>query len=384
MTAEAAATGFATHTFPLGENLQLEAVEAKLINTATAGTAVSTTLAATGLYATERAPVASICVSCHNELQDGAETGVDCGGPGCGVGSDCQSGADCATGICGPDGTCKEPSYECRNGVKDDLESDVDCGGELCLGHGVTCGDGQACFVQSDCGVKGHCYIADGQSADGWAVAGVCFACENGVQDGDESDVDCGGVTGCRGCLSAIPATPDMCDGAATALTQQECEDSVGTCDVGAHTDRASCEPAVGRRQLADGRRRLGVYTPKPGVWAKASPGAPSEKYNGPGDCWSKSCAIASAGAAVGVACVSCINGVKDGDETDVDCGGSCIREDGSGKCLPPAMCGGDGDCVTGYCDPSADPMVCAIPPPSVRRPWQRRDRRRLRRQRLP
>jgi hypothetical protein len=95
LTAEAAATGFATHTFPLGENLQLEAVEAKLINTATAGTAVSTTLAATGLYATERAPVASICVSCHNELQDGAETGVDCGGPGC----EKRSGG--RAGICG-------------------------------------------------------------------------------------------------------------------------------------------------------------------------------------------------------------------------------------------------------------------------------------------
>jgi hypothetical protein len=229
-----------------------------------------------------------------NELQDGAETGVDCGGPGCGVGSDCQSGADCATGICGPDGTCKEPSYECRNGVKDDLESDVDCGGELCLGHGVTCGDGQACFVQTDCGVKGHCYIADGQSADGWAVAGVCFSYENGVQDGDKSDVDCGGVTACRDCLSATPATPDMCDGAATALTQQECEDSVGTCNMGAHTDRASCEPAVGRRRLADGRRRLGVYTPNLGVWAKASPGAPSEKCNGPGDCWSTHTLISS------------------------------------------------------------------------------------------
>ena len=73
-------------------------------------------------------------------------------------------------------------------------------------------------------------------------------------------------------------------------------------------------------------------------MWAKASPGAPSEKCNGPGDCWSKSCAFASPGAAVGGARVSCINGVKDSNETDVDCGGSCIREGGEGECLPRAM----------------------------------------------
>ena len=51
------------------------------------------------------------------------------------------------------------------------------------------------------------------------------------------------------------------------------------------------------------------------------------------------------------------INGVKGGDKTDVDCGGSCIREDGSGKCLPPAMCGGDKACLGAADCAFADPV---------------------------
>src|SRR4051812_33952550 len=39
-----------------------------------------------------------------------------------------------------------------------------------------------------------------------------------------------------------------------------------------------------------------------------------------------------------------CMNGKKDGDETDVDCGGSC------GHCLPDQACKGPGDCSSGVC----------------------------------
>ncbi len=42
----------------------------------------------------------------------------------------------------------------------------------------------------------------------------------------------------------------------------------------------------------------------------------------------------------------SCTDGVKNGAETDVDCGGSCTTKCGTGK-----KCNGNGDCVTNNCD---------------------------------
>lgn len=41
-----------------------------------------------------------------------------------------------------------------------------------------------------------------------------------------------------------------------------------------------------------------------------------------------------------------CSNLVKDDDETDLDCGGSCVG------CGENATCGGNSDCETGFCDP--------------------------------
>lgn len=40
----------------------------------------------------------------------------------------------------------------------------------------------------------------------------------------------------------------------------------------------------------------------------------------------------------------SCINGTLDGDESDVDCGGTCM------PCAPGLSCAGDSDCVSGLC----------------------------------
>lgn len=46
---------------------------------------------------------------CDDGLQDGDETGIDCGGPGscprCGVGRHCAHGTDCQSGACA--GTCQ-------------------------------------------------------------------------------------------------------------------------------------------------------------------------------------------------------------------------------------------------------------------------------------
>ena len=50
----------------------------------------------------------------------------------------------------------------------------------------------------------------------------------------------------------------------------------------------------------------------------------------------------------------SCTNQIKDGDETDIDCGGSCAN-----KCADERACIVSPDCYTGYCVQSA----CTTPP---------------------
>jgi hypothetical protein len=47
-----------------------------------------------------------------------------------------------------------------------------------------------------------------------------------------------------------------------------------------------------------------------------------------------------------------CANGIKDGNETDIDCGGSC------GKCATGKACQGSADCASSYCKN----QVCTIP----------------------
>ncbi len=58
----------------------------------------------------------------------------------------------------------------------------------------------------------------------------------------------------------------------------------------------------------------------------------------------------------VGGVCVApgCTNGTKDGSETDVDCGGSC------GKCVDGKTCAAAGDCANGFCNPTT--LKCATP----------------------
>lgn len=72
---------------------------------------------------------------------------------------------------------------KCDDGIKNGHETDVDCGG----GCGV-CALGQGCGSAADCG--------SGACAHGSCVKPPCA---NGVQDGAETDVDCGGGT-CRRC----------------------------------------------------------------------------------------------------------------------------------------------------------------------------------------
>lgn len=122
----------------------------------------------------------NFCVSpgCTNNVLDGNETDVDCGGSmcaPCAVGQNCMVGSDCLEGVCGSGNNCAAPS--CSDGVANGSESDIDCGGSC----STNCPTGGGCVTGADC-----------QSLV--CQANICQApsCSDGVQNGSETDDDCG------------------------------------------------------------------------------------------------------------------------------------------------------------------------------------------------
>lgn len=128
-----------------------------------------------------------VAASCSDGQQDGQETSVDCGGPECDACDDSKT--------CRVDQDCEsdlcDPLYltclpfSCRDGVKNGDESDVDCGGATCAG----CYLAQQCNVAADCAT----HVCNGGSCAG-------SPCLDMRQDGSETDVDCGGLD-CAPCL---------------------------------------------------------------------------------------------------------------------------------------------------------------------------------------
>jgi len=85
--------------------------------------------------------------SCTDNIKNGMESDVDCGGPcdPCADGKFCGGGDDCENGICNA-GNCAAPS--CNDGVKNGTELDVDCAGSCGVG---TCKAGQTCTDNTQC-----------------------------------------------------------------------------------------------------------------------------------------------------------------------------------------------------------------------------------------
>jgi endoglucanase len=127
-------------------------------------------------------------------------------------------------------------------------------------------------------------------------------SCTDGVKNGSESDVDCGGS------CSAKCANGKTCGGN-TDCTSNGCVN--GTCQTPTCTDGVQDGTETGK------------------------------------DCGG-SCA----------ACPSCTDGVKNGSETDVDCGGSCSADCANGKlCASGADCQ-SANCVSGTCQAATTPCA--------------------------
>lgn len=188
-----------------------------------------------------------MCVAdtCLDGVRNGEETGVDCG-PGClpcgpeenGDDAFCTTLSPCSArqGDCDYDGHCLDGLFcaenigadfgfrstvdmclieACRDGVQNGSETGVDCGGSDCAPCPTENGDDAHCTSlnkcsagEGDCDYDGHCVAGTYCAYDIGAQFGfrstvdVCLldSCNNGVQDGSETDVDCG--PGCLPCES--------------------------------------------------------------------------------------------------------------------------------------------------------------------------------------
>ena len=116
--------------------------------------------------------------NCSDDAKNGDETDVDCGGScdRCANEMHCEQNSDCLSDNC-VGGTCEPKSPLCVDGELSGDETDIDCGGSC-----GKCANGMHCRSDEDC--SGFC---DGD---------ICISCNDGLLNGDETDTDCGGRCG--------------------------------------------------------------------------------------------------------------------------------------------------------------------------------------------
>jgi V8-like Glu-specific endopeptidase len=224
----------------------------------------------------------------------------DQSGNSCAVESRCDEQQGCGNGLAEEDWAGIQrigSALSCFDGIRDGLESALDCGGPECAG----CATGATCNQASDC-------------ASQRCESGVCAPafCEDGVRDNGELDVDCG--NGCGSCAigqhceQSFDCETNNCTN--SVCQAPSCSDSSFNGDESDIDCGGSCKPC-----------RNGSFC-----------------FSG-SDCGSGMCNDFAT-------CVddSCPNGVQDGTETGVDCGGTCF------PCADGEVCRVNADCSTGIC----------------------------------
>ncbi len=194
--------------------------------------------------------------TCGDEQKNGLESDVDCGGQcaPCGATMACRTSFDCTSGVCDPSGKCAAPA--CDDHVLNGEETDLDCGGSC----SAKCTEGKKCNLNEHCETN-IC------SAPQWGdTTRRCRApgCFNNAMDSGETDVDCGGPcdSKCqdgRRCIVGADCWSKVCDAATGKCLAATCSDGVQN---GSESDvdcgwSCPCEP--GRRCTWDGECSSGV-----------------------------------------------------------------------------------------------------------------------------
>lgn len=243
----------------------------------------------------------------------GADGGVcpsedTCGGgncPLCGLGETCKYNSDCESRVC--NGMCLPAG--CGNKVRDEGESDVDCGGSC-----DPCADGKRCEQDPHC----QSNVCD----DGYCQEATC---EDEAKNGDEGDVDCGGD----------------CDDCPDGKKCNEDED----CDSGFCGEGTCADPSCGDNSINGSETDLNCGGDCPDCVA-------GKKCNEDEDCDSAKCEPNDDDELVCVAS-ACDDGLKNGTESDEDCGGDCD------PCVDGKLCLVGTDCANLVCEAVDDALTC-------------------------
>jgi hypothetical protein len=115
-------------------------------------------------------------------VKSGHETDVNCGGDACAAcdnGKHCLKSSDCKSGVCSGSVDPVCQAPACNDGITNGSETDLDCGGACAS----PCADGQMCGVAGDC-------------ESGVCAGEICQVptCGDGVKNGGEPAIDCGGA----------------------------------------------------------------------------------------------------------------------------------------------------------------------------------------------
>jgi hypothetical protein len=157
--------------------------------------------------------------SCNNGTADSNESDVDCGGsskcPRCDLKQRCGSNSDCLSGLDCIKGHCQAPS--CSDNLQNGDETGIDCGG-ACVDQSFTCDDGTGCGANSDCTSS---FCSDQVCTD---------HCLSKKKESDETDVDCGGkqCTPCadtKHCKVGDDCQSRICSGG--SCVAPSCDDNV-------------------------------------------------------------------------------------------------------------------------------------------------------------
>ncbi len=275
-----------------------------------------------GYLECESAAGQSTCVDprlCYNHQKDNRETDVDCGGPycyPCHTGKTCTGDLDCKSQVC-TNGVCAAPT--CSDGVKNQSEEDVDCGG-VCA---ATCAAGAPCWYDSEC-TSDYCSRNVGDNFPGKCIA----HCHDNTQNAHETDVDCGGLA-CDACVAgkkcavSSDCVSNYCDSSTHLCHTSSCTDNIkGGDETDVDCGGSTCSPCAAGKTCADNS-----------------------------DCTTNYCNATTHICAT----TSCTDGLQNGTETDVDCGGSTCSSCAGGK-----SCAADSDCATNVCSGGTCTASCS------------------------
>lgn len=219
---------------------------------------------------------------------------------------------------------CSDPEeidkHSCSDGVQNGLETDIDCGGD---------GECDLCEVYLDCQEDKDC-----RSGLCNIVTKTCnpeYTCTDGIISGSESDLDCGG--------DCSPCEPGKICNSNFDCVSIRCNRSTApwTCH-----EMISCNDGM-----------LNGYESDVDCGGERCPPCPDG-----GRCSVHSDCIGDYCAGFGCSTASCDDLVQNGNEEGVDCGGDCrpcwdctgldLKENGD-DCFNPAECC-SGRCVEGAC----------------------------------